>query len=349
MKLTLREIAEHIGGKVIGDPETEVCGLGSLDDAVEGQIVFLANPKLAGKVAQSKATAVILPPGAEGFGKNVIETKNPYLAFAKVLTLFLETKSQPKTVMAGAFVSPEAVLGADVTVYPGAYVGERARIGDRVVIHPGAVVYEDAVIGDDTVIHANVSIRERCRIGKRVILHNGVVIGSDGFGYAPDGKSYYKIPQIGIVVIEDDVEVGANTTIDRAALDKTIIGRGSKIDNLVQIAHNVVVGENTVMAAQVGVAGSTKIGRNVTVGGQVAFAGHVTVADNTMLGGRTGVTSSITEAGIYSGLPAIPHKDWLRSSIIFTRLPEMRSSLTALEKRIKELEGLLSERGANDA
>lgn len=345
MKLTLKEIAEHIGGRVIGDPDVTVCGLASLDDAVEGQIVFLANPKLAAKVAQCKATAVILPPGADGFGKQIIETKNPYLAFAKVLTLFHAPKLPAKGVMSGAYISPDAILGHDITVYPGACIAERVRIGDRAVIYPGAVIYEDVVIGDDVVIHANVSIRERCRIGSRVIIHNGAVIGSDGFGYAPDGKSYYKIPQIGIVVIEDDVEIGANTTIDRAALDRTIIGKGCKLDNLVQVAHNVIIGENTVMAAQVGVAGSTKIGRNVTVGGQVAFAGHIEVADNTMLGGRAGVTSSITTAGIYSGLPVIDHKDWLKSSIVFAKLPDMRKTLKSLEKRIVELENLLTERG----
>lgn len=349
MSVSLREIAELVGGVVKGDPDLRISGLGSLDDAIEGQITFLVNPKLAAKVAGCRASAVILAPGADGCGKSVVETNNPYLAFAKVLTLFTASRVAPKGVMQGAIVSPDAILGDGVTVYPGACIGARVKVGDRAVIHPGAVIYDDAVLGDDVLIHSNVSIRERCRVGNRVIIHNGAVIGSDGFGYAPDGKSHFKIPQIGIVVIEDDVEIGANTTIDRAALDKTVIGKGCKLDNLVQVAHNVVIGENTVMAAQVGVAGSAKIGSNVTVGGQAAFAGHIKVADNVMLGGRTGVTGNIDSPGVYSGLPAIPHKEWVKSSLVFTKLPEMRKTINSLESRIRELENLLSERGGADA
>jgi len=338
MEITLRELAELISGTVIGDPDAKVNGLGSLDDAVEGQITFLANPKLAEKVSRTGATAVILPPGADGFGRNVIETSNPYLAFAKVLTLFCIPPHKPKGIMTGAFVSPTAILGSQITVYPGAYIADGVIIGDRAVIYPGVVIYDGVKIGDDAVIHANVSIRERCRIGHRVIIHNGAVIGSDGFGYAPDGKKYFKIPQIGIVVIEDDVEIGANTTIDRAALDVTLIRNGTKLDNLVQIAHNCTIGENTAIAAQSGVAGSTKIGSNVTVGGQVGIVGHLKIGDNTMFGAKGGVMSNIDQPGAYSGCPVIPHKDWLRASSIYAKLPEMRRTISALEKRIAELE-----------
>jgi len=189
MEITLRELAELIGGRVIGDPDAKVNGLGSLDDALAGQITFLANPKYAEKVARTGATAVILPPGADGFGRNVIETSNPYLAFAKVLTLFCTPPHKPKGIMSGAVVSSQASLGANITVYPGVYIADGVVIGDRAVIYPGAVIYDGVKIGDDAVIHSNVSIRERCRIGNRVIIHNGAVIGSDGFGYAPDGKS----------------------------------------------------------------------------------------------------------------------------------------------------------------
>ncbi len=342
MLKTLQELADYLGGRVIGDPAATVHGLGSLDDAREGQVTFLANPKYAAKVATTKATAVILPPGADSFGRNVIETDNPYLAFAKVLTLFCVETLKPQGVMEGALVSKGALLGKDISIYPGAFVGDGAVIGDRTVIYPGVAIYEGVSIGDDVIVHSNVSIRERCKIGSRVIIHNGAVIGADGFGYAPDGKKYYKIPQIGIVVIEDDVEIGANTTIDRAALDKTIIRRGTKIDNLVQIAHNCIIGEDTAIAAQTGMAGSTKIGNNVTTGGQVAFAGHLKIGNDIMFGGKSGVTSNIDEPGIYSGFPVIPHKEWLRVSAVYPRLPKMQKSISTLEKRIAELEKLLA-------
>jgi len=345
MEISLRELAELVGGKVIGDPAAKVSGLGSLDDATEGQITFLSNPKLADKVVRTKATAVILPKGVESFGRNVIETSNPYLAFAKVLTLFSAAPGNPQGIMDGSLVSESAVLGADVTIYPGAYIGEHVTIGDRVTVHPGAVIYEQTSIGCDVTIHSNVSIRERCRIGNRVIIHNGAVIGADGFGYVPDGKSYYKIPQVGIVVIEDDVEIGANTTIDRAALDITLIKRGVKIDNLVQVAHNCQIGEDTAIAAQTGISGSCIIGRNVTISGQVAMAGHVKVGDNIILAGRCGVTGDLEQPGVYSGLPPVPHKEWLKASVVFPKLPEMKKTIAALEKRIAELEKQITTQG----
>lgn len=342
MEISLRELAELVNGRVIGDQDAKITGLGSLDDAVEGQITFLSNPKLAAKVLTTRATALILPKGVDAFGRNVIETSNPYLAFAKILTLFSLTSEKPKGVMEGAFVSGTATLGADITIYPGVFVADHVKIGDRAVIYPNVVIYEGASIGDDVTLHANVSIREQCRLGNRVIVHNGAVIGSDGFGYVPDGRSFYKIPQIGIVVIEDDVEIGANTTIDRAALDVTLISKGTKLDNLVQIAHNCTIGENTAIAAQSGVAGSTKIGSNVTVGGQVGIVGHLTIGNNTMFGAKGGVMGNIDKPGAYSGCPVIPHKEWLKTSAITAKLPEMRKTVSSLEKRVAELEKLLN-------
>ncbi len=338
MEYTLEQIAKYIGGRVIGDPAARVNGLGSLDDAVEGQITFLANPKYAPKVATTRATAVILPCDAESFGKNVVESADPYLAFAKVLTLFYVQVPRPRGIMAGAFVSPEAVLGNDLTVYPGVCIAAGATIGNRVVIHPGVVVYEGVTIGDDVTLYANVSIRERCRIGNRVIIHNGAVIGSDGFGYAPEGKGYFKIPQIGIVVLEDDVEIGANTTIDRAAIDKTIIRRGTKIDNLVQIAHNCIIGEDTAIAAQTGIAGSTWIGNRVTIGGQVGIVDHLKICDDTMFGAKSGVIRNIDQPGVFNGNPAMSNKNWLRASSVYARLPELKKTVICLQKRIAELE-----------
>ncbi|WP_435052257.1 UDP-3-O-(3-hydroxymyristoyl)glucosamine N-acyltransferase [Geoanaerobacter pelophilus] len=342
MNKSLQELADYLDGKVIGDPSVLVSGLASLDDAREGEITFLANPRYAAKVASTKASAVVLPPGADGHGKNVIETANPYLAFAKLLTLFHVRSPKPQGVMPGAFVGANVALGADVTVYPGATVLDGSKLGDRVVIYPGAVVYQGVTIGDDVTIHANTVIRERCIIGNRVIIHSGVVIGSDGFGYAPDGEQWFKIPQVGIVIIEDDVEVGANCTIDRAALEVTRIGKGTKIDNLVQIAHNCQIGENCMIVAQVGIAGSTKIGKHVTFAGQSAVVGHLTIGDNSMIGAKSGVACNLPAGSLVSGIPAYDHRQWLKTSAIVPKLPEMKKTLGTLEKRIADLENLLN-------
>jgi UDP-3-O-[3-hydroxymyristoyl] glucosamine N-acyltransferase len=264
--------------------------------------------------------------------------KTPYLAFAKLLTLFHVRPFQAKGVMAGACIGENVAMGDQVSVYPGVCVADGVKLGNRVTLFPGVVLYEGVELGDDVVLHANVTVREGCRLGNRVIVHSGAVIGSDGFGYAPDGKEWYKIPQVGIVVIEDDVEIGANTTIDRAALDVTRIGRGTKIDNLVQIAHNCVIGKNCMIVAQVGIAGSAKLGEHVTLAGQSAVAGHLEIGANAMVGGMSGVHSSLPPGAIMSGIPAFPHREWLRASALYPKLPEMRKTLSTLEKRVQELE-----------
>jgi UDP-3-O-[3-hydroxymyristoyl] glucosamine N-acyltransferase len=293
-------------------------------------------------VAVTRAAAVILPPGAQTHGRNAIEVANPYLAFAKLLTLFTARPFEPRGVMAGAFVGRNVVMGKEVAIHPGACVGDGVTIGERVTLHAGVVLYAGVQLGDDVTLHANVSVREGCRIGNRVTIHNGTVIGSDGFGYAPDGKSWYKIPQIGIVVVEDDVEIGANAAIDRAALDVTRIRRGTKIDNLVQIAHNCDVGENCMIVSQVGISGSAKLGEHVTLAGQVGVAGHLEIGDNVMVGAKSGVPGSIPAGSLVSGIPAFPHREWLRAMGIVPRLPELKKSVSALEKRIQELEARLS-------
>jgi UDP-3-O-[3-hydroxymyristoyl] glucosamine N-acyltransferase len=343
MKKTLQEIAQYLGGTVSGDGDILIGGLATLDDAGEGQLTFLANPKYAAKVATTRASAVLLPAGANPQGRNAIFHPNPYLAFAKLLTLFYTAPAVPQGVMPGAFVADGVKIGADVTVYPGASVAPGVVIGDRVTLYPGVVLHPGVVLGDDVTLRANVSIRERCRIGNRVTIHDGTVIGSDGFGYAPDGKSWYKIPQIGIVVIEDDVEIGSNTVVDRAALEVTRIRRGTKIDNLVQIAHNCVIGEDCMIVSQVGISGSTQIGNHVTIGGQVGVVGHVKIGDNVMIGAQSGVPNSVEPNQILSGSPAQPHRDWLKSSAVIPKLPEMRKTVTSLEKRVAELEKLVEQ------
>jgi UDP-3-O-[3-hydroxymyristoyl] glucosamine N-acyltransferase len=244
-------------------------------------------------------------------------------------------------VLPAAVISETATIGADVTVYPGASIGKNVAVGARTVIYPGAVIYDNVGIGDDCTIHANAVVRERCRIGNRCILQPGAVIGSDGFGYAPDGNSYYRIPQIGIVVLDDDVEIGANSCIDRAAVDVTRIGRGTKLDNLVQIAHNCEVGEDCMIVSQVGISGSAKIGNHVTLAGQVGVAGHLTIGDNVLVGAQSGVPSSLAANAAYSGSPTMPHKEWLRSAMVVPRLPELKKTVSSLEKRIAELEAAL--------
>lgn len=338
---TLKELAEYLGGTVQGDENLAVNGLAPLENAGPDKITFLANPKYAAKVADTGAGAVLMAPGGERYGRNVIEVANPYLGFAKLLTLFYTQPHPPLGVLPGANVGSQVTLGENVSIYPGACIGSSVTIGSGTVVHSGAVVYDGAVIGDDCVIHANVVIRDRCRIGKRCIIQPGAVIGSDGFGYAPDGRSYYRIPQIGIVVLEDDVEVGANCCIDRAALEVTLIKRGTKLDNLVQIAHNCQIGEDCMIVSQVGISGSTKIGNHVTLAGQVGVAGHLTIGDNVMVGAQSGVPGTLAANAGYSGTPAMPHKDWLRAMAVVPRLPELKKTVNALEKRIAELESKL--------
>ncbi len=338
---TINDLASYLGGTVKGDGDVVINGLAPLEAATADKITFLANPKYASKVAETGAGAVLMAPGGEAYGRNVIEVANPYLGFAKLLTLFYVQKPTPSGVNENASIGNNVKLGADISIHPGAFIGDGVSIGDRCVIHPGAVVYPGVTIGADSVIHANAVIRERCRLGRRCVIQPGAVIGSDGFGYAPDGQGYYPIPQIGIVILEDDVEIGANTCIDRAALEATQIKRGTKLDNLVQIAHNCVVGEDCMIVSQVGISGSTKIGNHVTLAGQVGVAGHLTIGDNVMVGAQSGIPGSLPANAGYSGTPAIAHKDWLKSMAMIPRLPDLRKTVSALEKRIAELEARL--------
>lgn len=339
---TLQELAEYLGGGVRGDGSVRISGLAPLDNAGPGTITFLANPKYAARVADTKADAVLMAPGGEAYGRNVIELANPYLGFAKLLTLFYTQPHPALGVMPGALLGANVTLGEEISIYPGAVIGNNVSIGARTVIYPGAVLYDGVSIGTDCVIHANAVVRERCRIGHRCKLQPGAVIGSDGFGYAPDGSSYYPIPQIGIVVLEDDVEIGANTTVDRAALEVTLIKRGTKLDNLVQVAHNCRIGEDCMIVSQVGIAGSSTIGNHVTLAGQVGVVGHVAIGDNVIVGAQGGVPGSLAANAYYSGSPAMPHKEWLRVMGTLPRLPDMRKKMTELEKKIAGLEALLA-------
>jgi len=337
---SLAELASFVGGKVSGDGDVVITGVASLEDADEGDITFLANPKYMPMLATTKASAIIASPDITDSirGRNCLIVKNPYLVFARILTLFTPPTPFYKGIHPKAELHPNAVIGSSPSISPFVYIGEGARLGDRVTLFPGVYIGRDVTIGDDTIIYSNVSIREGCWIGNRVIIHCNSVIGSDGFGFAKDGNKLYKIPQVGIVRVEDDVEIGACVTVDRATLGETVIRRGTKIDNLVQIAHNVEIGEDSTIVAQVGISGSTRIGNRVTLAGQVGVVGHIEIGDDVMVGGQSGVRKDLPPKQAFSGTPAIPHRDWLRAQGIFSKLPEMRKTLLELEERVKGLE-----------
>ncbi len=341
MEITLREIAQLIGGEVRGDPGATVSSLAGIEEAGPGDISFIANPRYARHLQTTRATAVICSPDLQAEGKNLIVVDNPYLAYAKTVGCFNPAPPEPGTVDERAFVGERVRLGNNVSVYPFAYIEAGCSIGDNAVIYPHCFVGRGVTIGDDTIIHPGVTIRHGCRIGSRVIVNAGAVIGSEGFGFAKDGDAYYKIPQLGIVQIDDDVEIGAGATIDRAAIDRTWIKRGTKTDNLVHIAHNVTVGEDTVLVAQVGISGSTSLGNRVTMAGQSATTGHLTIGDDVVIGARGAAVSDIPAGQVVSGAPHMPHKTWLRTMSTLPRLPEMRKTLIALEKKIGDLEQLV--------
>ena len=342
MKKRLNELAKYVGGAVIGNGEVEITSVASIEDAQPGDITFIANPKYRSKLNETRASAVIVGSEIAEVDKPLLRTANPYLAFGQILALYTHIPYQPKGIDPHAWISPTARVGKDVTIHPFAYVGDRSVIGERVILYPGVTVAEECSIGDDSILYPHVSLYRRTVLGRGVILHAGVVVGSDGFGYAKDGRKNKKVPQVGSVEIEDDVEIGANTTIDRGTLGKTTIRKGVKIDNLVQIAHNVVIGEDSLVVAQVGISGSTRIGSNVTLGGQVGLAGHISIGDNVMIGAQSGVPNDLPPNGIYTGSPVIPHRDYLRMAMSLPKIPEMRRMLNEIERRLAKIEGTLS-------
>jgi len=326
-----------LGGETVGDPDTEVVGAAGVREVEEGQATFLTDAKLIRDCAGSRAACVIVKDFIPELGKPQIVSANPLYAFARMLEHFYVAPHVSTGINSAAFISPDAQIGKNVSIHAFVSVSSRAVIGDNTVLYPGVFVGEGTVIGEECTVYPNVTIREKVRIGNRVIIHPGTVIGADGFRYVMEKGRHHKIPQLGGVVIEDDVEIGANTTIDRAMTGNTVVGKGTKIDNLVQIAHNVSVGEHSLLVSQVGIAGSTEIGSYVVLGGQVGIADHAKIDNGVMLGAQSGVFGRL-EKGIYSGSPAIPHRDWLRSVSLFAKLPELQKRIKELEEKIKELE-----------
>ena len=340
--MLLKDIAERLDCRLEGDGGIDIRGVSGIEDAQAGDLTFFSNPRYIAELRATRASAVILGHKAEAAPCAMIRADQPYLAFARAVELFADPWRPTPGVHRLAHVEEGVTLGEGVAIGPFAVIASGVKIGARTIVHPHVVVGRHAEVGDDCFIHAGVSIRERVRIGNRVIVQDGAVIGSDGFGFArrPDG-SHHKIPQIGGLVVEDDVEVGANSAIDRPAVGETRIGAGTKIDNLVQVAHGVTIGRNVLLAAQVGVAGSTTIEDSVTLAGQVGVAGHLTIGKGVVATAQTGIPNSVDAGAFISGYPAIPNRDWLKSSAVFRKLPEYRKLLADLERRIAELEARL--------
>ena len=337
MKLTVGDLAKHLGGELDGSGDAEVKGISPVNQVKAGDVTFAENEKYFAFAEQSPAAAIIVPLEIKKSTKPLIRIKNPKVALAKILAMFFPPAKYAAGVHPTAFVGNNVKLGKDVHIGPNAVVKDGATIGDRTAIDAGAVIGLDSVIGTDCLIHSNATIYHKVRIGNRVIIHSGTVVGSDGFGYVWDDKTRLKVPQVGTVIIEDDVEIGANAAIDRATIGITLIKRGTKIDNLVQIGHNVVIGENGTVCGLVGVAGSCTIGNNVTLAGQVGMADHIKIGDNVTVGAQSGVKDDLPPGHVYLGSPAVPASTAARQYAVWGRLPELSKRVHDLEKQIEEL------------
>lgn len=330
MTFTARQIAEYLGGVIDGDENVSVNTFAKIEEATTGSLTFLANPKYAPYIYTTQATIVLVNNDfipERPISATLIRTPNAYESLARLMTLY------------------ESVTPRKAEISSLAYVADSAKVGQNVSIAPFAYIGENVVIGDDTIVNPHVTIYHDCKVGARCILHAGCVIGADGFGFAPQAEGYEKIPQIGIAILEDDVELGANTCIDRATMGATVVKKGAKIDNLVQVAHNVVVGENTVIAAQSGIAGSTKIGQWCMLGGQTGVAGHIAVGDRVKVGGNSSITGNVRNDKVLFGYPAIDHAKFARCNAVFRSLPDMSKELVELKKEVEFLKQQLGQQG----
>jgi UDP-3-O-[3-hydroxymyristoyl] glucosamine N-acyltransferase len=344
MTFTLEELAARVGGTAVGDRGLAIAGIAPLETAGPAEISFFSNKKYRAAFEATRAGAVIVEPDEEvPAGRPVLAVPNAYLAFAKISTLFHPPREPVPEISPHAVVHPSATVHPSAQLMPAACIGPGAQVGARTIVFPGARIGQDARVGADCVVYHNAVIRERCVLGDRVILQPGAVVGSDGFGYALDmagdghGPRHFKVPQVGHVVIEDDVEIGANSCVDRATLGVTRIGRGAKIDNLVQIAHNVEVGPLSILASQVGISGSTKLGMGVVCWGQVGVVGHLRIGDRAVVAAQAGVAHDVEAGARVAGSPAKPDVQWARNSAVFDRLTDMRRELRELRKQVDAL------------
>lgn len=346
--MKLSDIAKIFNIRIEGAEDIEISGVKGIEDAQEGDITYIAGSKYIEAAKKSRASAFIVKERIEGLNKPQLIAENPQIVFAKLLEIFYVRPHPIRGISESAFVSSSARIGSNVTVYPFVYIDEGVNVGDGTVIYPFCFVGKDSSIGRDCLIYSNVTIREGVRIGNRVIIHGGAVIGSDGFGYVFHEGKHNKIPQVGGVVIEDDVEIGACVTIDRATTGNTVIGKGTKIDNLVQIAHNVKIGQNCIIVAQVGIAGSSTVGDGCILAGQVGISDHVEIDPGTIITAKSGVMPGKLVKGVYSGIPAFNHREWLKANAIFQKLPEIYKRIKELEEKIKKLDNPEFKEGEND-
>jgi len=338
VQITLKEIALLLGGTIIGNEDAIIENIRPIEEAGPRDITFIANVKYLKQLETTAASAIIVASGTPAEGKNLVIVPDPYAAFGRLLNFFYPAEHSYQGVSPDAFIEEGASVSPEATLFPLAYVSKGAQVEKGAVIYPGVFIGSNTSIGENCILYANVTVYGGCIIGKRVILHSGVVVGSDGFGFAAPGKGNNKIPQVGFVQIDDDVEIGANSTIDRATLGKTWIGRNVKIDNLVQIAHNVVIGENSVITAQVGISGSTKLGKSVIIGGQTGIVGHITIGDNVMIAAGSGIHKEIESGQIIAGSPQLPYRQWLKVEACRAKLPEMKKTLEELKRKIEIME-----------
>jgi len=333
----LKDIASLLNGEIIGDESIEITGVSGINEAGKGDITFISAKKYAKDAPGCGASCIIVKEPIADLALSQLKVPDPYLAFAKLLEHFYVSTRQPSGISKDAFVSDKAEIADGVSISPLCFISDGVSIGSGTIISPFVFIGENSVIGEKCIIYPHVTIREGIKIGNGVIIHSGAVIGSDGFGYVFHEGRHFKIPQVGGVVIGDTVEIGSNASIDRATTGNTIIGKGTKIDNLAQIAHNVKIGDNTIVVAQVGIGGSTEIGDYVILGGQVGVADHTRIDSGAMIGAQSGVMGNVPK-GAYSGSPAIPHRDWLKAQAVFAKLPEIQKKLRQLEEKLMELE-----------
>ena len=338
--MRLQEIAELLGCRLAGNGEQEISGVAGIETARAGELTFLSNPRYRPLLKQTRASAVIAAQADDDIEASFLVSENPYLDFARALEMFYQPPRSAAGIHPTVVIDASASIGAEASIGAYTVIGREVVIGDRAVIHPHVTIYDGVRIGNDFLAHSHVAVREFCEIGDRVILQNGVVIGPDGYGFAQPGDgSHYKIVQAGKVVIEDDVEVQAGSCIDRAAVGETRIGRGSKIDNLVQIGHSVKVGANNLICSQSGIAGSTTLGDNCVLAGQVGVIGHLKIGDNVLMTAKTGVGTDIPDGQKISGAPSIDNRRWLRCTAVYNRLPELNKTVTALQRKVAALTG----------
>ena len=349
MAIALADLVDIIGGDLAGDSRQPIQGIAPFDAAGPHDITFAENAKTLKKIDDSAAAAVIVPRSfTSPVSANLVYSDFPRLTFARALHWFYPKTRPASGISPKAYIGDNFQSGRDISIGPAAVIGDNVAIGDRVWFHPGVTVGNGVRIGDDTEVYPNVTIYAECRIGRRVIIHSGTVIGSDGYGFVPDGQQHFKIPQVGIVQIDDDVEIGACNTIDRATFGRTWIKQGVKTDNQVHIGHNVTIGENSLIVAQVGIAGSTSVGKNVTLAGQAGVGGHIQIGDFATIGPQAGVTRSVDAGQVVSGTPEMPHRQWLKVHRIIPRLPYLKKRVEKLEAAVRNLTGP-EDTGRNDS